>query len=157
LLLFRSGYYWSKIPIVVRTFYNCSLSLWRVGRGSKHMFLELIHGLFITLTEFRLSTTFIPIIIIMHIYNWYHSITTSILSYTRDDIDCMYTIIPLAPLAPLVRPSSLTWNPPCCDRIRLPHSRVARKLTPHFPHLPHVAPYLKSRPPGVFQIQIDIH
>jgi hypothetical protein len=37
----------------------------------------------------------------MHIYNWYHSITTSILLYTRDDIDCMYTIIPLAPLVPL--------------------------------------------------------
>jgi hypothetical protein len=27
---------------------TCSLSLWRVGRGSKHMLLELIHGLFIT-------------------------------------------------------------------------------------------------------------
>jgi hypothetical protein len=27
---------------------NCSLSLWRVARGSKLMFLELIHGLFIT-------------------------------------------------------------------------------------------------------------
>jgi hypothetical protein len=27
---------------------KCSLSLWRVARGSKHMFLELIHGLFIT-------------------------------------------------------------------------------------------------------------
>jgi hypothetical protein len=26
----------------------CSLSLWRVARGSKHMSLELIHGLFIT-------------------------------------------------------------------------------------------------------------
>ncbi len=26
----------------------CSLSLWRVARGSKLMFLELIHGLFIT-------------------------------------------------------------------------------------------------------------
>jgi hypothetical protein len=25
-----------------------SLSLWRVAQGSKHMFLELIHGLFIT-------------------------------------------------------------------------------------------------------------
>ncbi len=30
------------------THYVCSLSLWRVARGSKHMFLELIHGLFIT-------------------------------------------------------------------------------------------------------------
>ncbi len=27
---------------------ECLLSLWRVARGSKHMFLELIHGLFIT-------------------------------------------------------------------------------------------------------------
>jgi muconolactone delta-isomerase len=27
---------------------NCSLSLWRVARGSKLMFLELIHGLFTT-------------------------------------------------------------------------------------------------------------
>jgi hypothetical protein len=27
---------------------SCSLSLWRVARGSKHMFLELIHHLFIT-------------------------------------------------------------------------------------------------------------
>ncbi len=27
---------------------KCSLSLCRVARGSKHMFLELIHGLFIT-------------------------------------------------------------------------------------------------------------
>ncbi len=27
---------------------HCSLSLWRAARGSKHMFLELIHGLFIT-------------------------------------------------------------------------------------------------------------
>jgi hypothetical protein len=34
------------------------------------------------------------------------------------------------PLAPLVCPLPLTWNPPCCDRIRPPLSRVARKLTP---------------------------
>ncbi len=27
---------------------NCSLSLWRVVRGSKLMHLDLIHGLFIT-------------------------------------------------------------------------------------------------------------
>jgi hypothetical protein len=44
------------------------------------MRLELIHGL--QETEFRLSTTFIPAII-MHIYNWYHSITTGILLCTR--------------------------------------------------------------------------
>jgi hypothetical protein len=39
---------------------NCSLSLWRVVRGSKLMHLDsLIHGLFTTLTQFRLLTTFI--------------------------------------------------------------------------------------------------
>jgi hypothetical protein len=90
----------------------------------------------------------------MHIYNWYHSITASILPYTRNEIDCMYTIIPLAPL---FNPSQLTWNPPCCDRIRPPRSQVARELTPHFPHPTHVAPYPKSRPPRVFQTQIYIH
>jgi hypothetical protein len=42
------------------------------------MHLDLIHGLFITLTEFRLLTTFIPVIIIMHIYNWYHPNVTDI-------------------------------------------------------------------------------
>jgi hypothetical protein len=48
----------------------------------------------------------------------------------------MYTIIPLAifsPFAPLFSPSQLTWNPPCCDRIRPPRSQVARKLTSPFP------------------------
>jgi hypothetical protein len=71
-----------------------------VARGSKHMFLELIHGLFITLTEFRLSTTFIPIIIIMHIY------TTGIIHC------CNHSIIYIGetdyvhdfPFAPLVSP-----------------------------------------------------
>jgi hypothetical protein len=28
--------------------HNCSLSLWRVVRGSKLMHLDIIHGLFIT-------------------------------------------------------------------------------------------------------------
>ncbi len=28
---------------------------------------------------------------------------------------------------------SLTWNPPCCDRIRPPRSQVARKLNSPFP------------------------
>jgi hypothetical protein len=32
---------------------------------------------------------------------------------------------------------SLTWNPPCCDRIRPPRSQVARKLIFPFP-----SPYL---------------
>ncbi len=47
-------------------------------------------------------------------------------------------------------PFPLTWNPPCCDRIRPPLSWVARKLTPSFPSPAHLAPHPKSRPPGVF-------
>ncbi len=32
-----------------------------------------------------------------------------------------------------IRFPSLTWNPPCCDRIRPPRSQVARKLDSPFP------------------------
>ncbi len=84
----------------------------------------------------------------MYIYNWYHSITASTPLYTRDETGCMYTIIPLLPLLPLFNPAPLTWNPPCCDRIRPPRSRVARKLTPHFPHLAHVALTRNPNPQG---------
>jgi hypothetical protein len=52
------------------------------------------------------------------------------------------------PFAPLCSPFPLTWNPPCCDRIRPPRSQVARKLTSPFPHLAHIPSHLKSRPPG---------
>ncbi len=79
------------------------------------MFLELIHGLFITETEFRLSTTFIPIIIIvLYIHNWHHSDVSSVLLYTRTQIT-MYTVhspcfpspladSPCLPFAPLATP-----------------------------------------------------
>jgi hypothetical protein len=66
------------------------------------MFLELIHGLFITLTEFRLSTTFIPIIIVIHIYNWYLSIVPSIVLYTRRDMSYVHGIFSFAPLSTLL-------------------------------------------------------
>ncbi len=37
------------LPLIyIAQLYNCSLSLWRVVRGSKLMHLDLIHGLFIT-------------------------------------------------------------------------------------------------------------
>ncbi len=78
-----------KIPLWVlkkKTTHTCSLSLRRAAHGSKRMFLQLIHGLFITWTEFRLSTTFIPIIIIMYIHNWHHSNVSSILLCTRTQI-----------------------------------------------------------------------
>ncbi len=61
----------------------------------------------------------------------------------------MYMIVPLLPLFPF----PLTWNPPCCDRIRPPLPWVARKLTPVFPSPADLAPYPKSRPPGVSQTQ----
>ncbi len=60
----------------------------------------------------------------MHIYttgiihHCNHSITnTNEIGYVHD-----------YPLAPLICPFPLTWNPPCCDRIRPPLSRVALKL-----------------------------
>jgi hypothetical protein len=80
-------------------------------------------------------------IIIMYIYNWYHSITTSIHLYTRTQIT-MYMMhspyfVPLAPFAnspcsPFQSPS-LTWNPPSCARIRPPWSPFACKLPSPFP------------------------
>jgi hypothetical protein len=83
----------------------------------------------------------------MHIYNWYHSITTSILLCTRDEDGYVHehllSFSPLAPLAPLLGPLQLTWNPPCCDRIRPPRSQVARKLLPYFPPLAHIPPLPK--------------
>jgi hypothetical protein len=90
----------------------------------------------------------------MHIYNWYHTITTGILLHTRIQITIYTWRIPLAdspllPFAPLSNPSLLTWNPPCCDRIRPPRTQVARKLTSPFPSPgSYTPPTSKSRPPG---------
>jgi hypothetical protein len=53
--------------------------------------------------------------------------------YTRRDM--LYTrLVPCspyspAPLDPFVPLDTLTWNPPCCDRIRPPRPPVARELT----------------------------
>ncbi len=57
---------------------------------------------------------------------------------------------PLAPLAPLFSPLQLTWNPPCCDRIRPPRSQVALKLTPLFPSSGSYAPLPKILTPQGF-------
>jgi hypothetical protein len=62
----------------------------------------------------------------------------------------MYMIAPLAPLVPLVLFSTYL-DPPSFDRIRPPLPWVARKLTPVVPSPAHLAPYPKSRPPGVSQ------
>jgi hypothetical protein len=66
----------------------------------------------------------------------------------------MYTIIPLLPLFPF----PLTWNPPCCDRIRPPLPWVAHKLTPAFPSSAHLAsPTRNPDPLGFPEPRIDIH
>jgi hypothetical protein len=97
----------------------------------------------------------------MHIYNWYHSITTGIL-YVHEYRLHESRLIPLllaffcSLLLPFV-PPLLTWNPPCCDRIRPPRTQVARKLTSHFPPLAHIPLIPKFRPPGVSQPQIYVH
>ncbi len=44
------------------------------------------------------------------------------------------------PFAPLSNPSLLTWNPPCCDRIRPPRSQVTCKLTSPFSTLSPIPP-----------------
>ncbi len=79
------------------------------------------------------------VIVIMHIYNWYHSITTSIPLYTPARTWFIYMahspcfFFPLLiPFFSPFYPSLLTWNPPCCDRICPPCSQVARKLTSPF-------------------------
>ncbi len=63
-----------------------------------------------------------------------------------------FTLPPLAPLASLLGPLQLTWNPPCRDRIRPPRSQVARKLAPLFPFPGSYTPLPKILTPRVFQI-----
>jgi hypothetical protein len=60
----------------------------------------------------------------------------------------IYWRFPLAFCSPSESPL-LTWNPPCCDRIRPPWSQVARKLISSFPSLPICPPSV----PHLFSIQ----
>jgi hypothetical protein len=73
-------------------------------------------------------------------HNWYHSIIARILICTQDETCYIHgrflappvplaPVVPLAPLVSLVPLDTLTWNPPCCDRIRPPRPPVARELT----------------------------
>ncbi len=79
---------------------GCSLSLWRVARGSKHMFLELIHGflkpkqsLGYQQHSFRL--------LLLSIYTQLVPFITAIIPLYTNEI-AMYMIIPLFPLLPLL-------------------------------------------------------
>jgi hypothetical protein len=71
----------------------------------------------------------------MHIYNWHHSSITGI-HYVHEYRPQYTWRNPLVFLSPLLNPLCspfesplLTWNLPCCDRIRPPWSQVACKLT----------------------------
>ncbi len=50
----------------------------------------------------------------------------------------------------------LTWNPPCCDRIRPPQSQVARKLISPFPHSTPYTPHSEILTPWGFP-ELNIH
>jgi hypothetical protein len=117
--------------------FYCSLSLWRVIWGSKLMHLDLIHGLFITQTQFRLLST-----------------STTAFMYTYTDYN-IHGAIPLLfispccfPFASLSSPLYLLVNPPSCDRIRPPWSQVACKLTSPFSTLSQSLPHPISPNPG---------
>jgi hypothetical protein len=80
----------------------------------------------------------------MQIYNWYHSIVSSIPYIHRHRLQCttIHGTFPLllppladSPLSPFSTPFLLTWNPPSCDKIRPPRSQVACKLTSPVPTL----------------------
>jgi hypothetical protein len=47
----------------------------------------------------------------------------------------------------------LTWNPPCCDRIRPTWSQVARKLISSFPSLPIPSPFRNPDPLGFSRVK----
>jgi hypothetical protein len=59
----------------------------------------------------------------------------------------------LLPLADFLLPPFLflllTWNPPCCNRIRPSWSQVARELISPFPSLPIPSPFQNPDPLGL--------
>jgi hypothetical protein len=92
----------------------------------------------------------------MHIYNWYHSDVTGI-HYVHECITVHHRAIPLLfafsflhSLLHPIRLPLLTWNPPCCDRIRPPCSQVARKLIFPFPSPCPYTPHSKIPTPRSF-------
>jgi hypothetical protein len=106
-------YYYGHIPITClhELHTTCSRSRRRAAKGDKRMVLVHTHGLFITLTEFRLSTTFIPIIIIIHTTGVFHKFNRSAI-YTNTSYNIYYTWrIPLALFSPCQFPHSSPLYP----------------------------------------------
>jgi hypothetical protein len=92
----------------------------------------------------------------MHIYNWYHSDVTSIL-YVHEHVQwiieqspCFLLPLLLHSLLLPIRLPLLTWNPPCCDRIRPPRYQVACKLIFPFPSPCLYTPHSKIPTPRSF-------
>ncbi len=143
----------------------CSLSLWRVVPGIKLTYLaSRIHGLFITWTQFRLSTTFISgnyhthiyrLVIIrtitrnyyVHAYEWtmYYGAASCFLLFPFPIPFCL----PFTSLYLLGTLLAVIGSRP-------PWSQVARKLISPFLSPPHSLPIPKSRPPGVSQLNVRL-
>ncbi len=109
----------------------------------------------------RLSTTFIPIIIIMHIYIWYHSLLQSFRYIHRIDRLCTW-LSPSSPCSPC-SPCSL------CSPFHLLGTLLAVTGSVHlflgllinwplyFPHLPIWPPTRNPDPLGFPRPKIDTH
>ncbi len=93
--------------------------------------LELVHGLFITETEFRLTTHSFRLLLL---YNWYHSTVQTFIIYTSTDYN-IYGAFPL--LIPLAD-SPCSPCPPCslrspCSLFRSPSIYLEPSLLWHEP------------------------
>ncbi len=103
----------------------------------------------------RLSTTFIS----DNCYYAYIQLVTfrRYIHYVHEHVTVDYRAIPLLFASPFlhslllpIRLPFLTWNPPCCDRIRPPRSQVARKLIFPFPSPGSYTPHSKIPTPRGF-------
>jgi hypothetical protein len=152
------------IEIWPNAYNNCSLSLWRVFRGSKLMHLDLIHGLFITLTDFRLSSTSISgsyyyaYIQLVSFKRYRHSLCTQYrLQWVQSNPLASFAFLFFSPFcSPFVSPYLLGTLLAVTGSVHLV-PRLLVNWSSHFPPLVHIPPIPKSWPPGVFQIQIYIH
>ncbi len=143
--LYSQWIFLESVESFLQFFYKCDMfliftitfSLRIYKKNTNKIFIFSIHVTDI-IFAMHLSTTFIPIIIIMHIYNWYHSIQHAFFCISNIDYNVhgtfplLYWLPLLIPLVPLSDPLSLTLNPPSCDRTRPPRSQVACKLTSPF-------------------------
>ncbi len=74
----------------------------------------------------------------------------SMLQCIIEQSPCFFAFSFLHSLLLPIRLPLLTWNPPCCDRIRPPRSQVARKLIFPFPSPCPYTPHSKIPTPRSF-------